>query len=218
MGESVVAYWWIAASAVHGVPFRWQLAARVCVALLLGWHVYGLLLPFLVFGVATEAAAAFRRGAGEHLAGRIRATAACVVRGPSVLLGGLALLFGLSVLGYNFAREHAVCSGQRAVMDLPSSCVHVAAHGASGGAAGAGVHGAAARRPAAPPSPARCRRCCRSSCTTATRRGARPPRCAISSPCRRRCWRRASHRAPADPETHQRGQHPFDHSIDVRPR
>ena len=101
----------------------WQLAGRVGVALLLGWHVYGLLLPFLAFGVVREAAAGWRRGrsASKSPAGRFGAAAAATLRGRSALLGALALLFGAGVLGYNFAREYAALDGRRAVAELPSA-------------------------------------------------------------------------------------------------
>ena len=99
----------------------WQLAVKVCAALLLGWHVYGLLLPFLALGVAADAAAAWREGADARtLAGRLAATALRVACGRSALLGALALLFGAGVLGYNLAREHAALGGQRAVAELPT--------------------------------------------------------------------------------------------------
>ena len=100
----------------------WQLVGKVCAALLLGWHVYGLLLPFLVLGAVREAAAAWR-GSGaapRKLVWRLRAAAGHVLRGRSVLLGALALLFGTGVLGYNLAREHAALGGKRAVAELPS--------------------------------------------------------------------------------------------------
>ena len=100
----------------------WQLAVKVCAALLLGWHVYGLLLPFLVFGAAAEAMAAWRAGAGASrtLAARLGVVAARVLRGRSVLLGALALVFGIGVLGHNFAREYAAFDGRKAVTELPS--------------------------------------------------------------------------------------------------
>ena len=98
-----------------------QLAVKVCAALLLGWHVYGLLLPFLVFGAAAEAAAAWRGArAARPLAGRLGAVAWRVARGRHALLGALALVFGSGVLGYNIAREHAAFDGRRAVAELPS--------------------------------------------------------------------------------------------------
>ena len=74
-----------------------QLLAKTCGALLVGWHVYGLLLPFIVFGLAGE----WRRGGG-----RGRSRAARLVRSRHLALGVVALSFGLSVLAFNFAREH----------------------------------------------------------------------------------------------------------------
>ncbi len=96
----------------------WQLAAKVCAALLLGWHVYGLLLPFLALGVTAEAAAAWRGGADARRA--LGAAAVRVLRGRHALLGALALVFGSGVLGYNFAREYAAFDGRRPVAELPS--------------------------------------------------------------------------------------------------
>ena len=96
-------------------PFRWLLAA-VCIALLLGWHVFGLLAPFLAFGLAGEARAAWRRRASAHplphprippLLRRLGAAAAAMARSRFTLLAVLAALFGACVLGYNLAREYA---------------------------------------------------------------------------------------------------------------
>ena len=103
----------------------WQLAVKVCAALLLGWHVYGLLLPFLVFCAAQEAVAAWRQGATDAnaprtFAKRLWKALARVLGSRCALLGALALLFGTGVLGYNITREHAVFDGQRAVAELPS--------------------------------------------------------------------------------------------------
>ena len=105
----------------------WQLAGKVCVALLLGWHVYGLLLPFLALGAAQVAVAAWREGAGWSASSTLRTFAkrlgralVRVLRSRYALLGALALLFGGAVLGYNIAQEHAVFGGQRAVAELPS--------------------------------------------------------------------------------------------------
>ena len=113
---------------LHGmVRFRerrrfWQLAAKVCVALLLDWHVYGLLLPFLALGIAREAWTGWGNiaGAGTPLA-RVRAATGQVLRSRSALLGALALLFGIGVLGYNLTQEHAVLEGRLPVADLPSA-------------------------------------------------------------------------------------------------
>ena len=72
-----------------------QLLAKTCGALLVGWHVYGLLLPFIAFGLAGE----WRRGGGRGLRG--------LVRSPHLALGVAALSLSLSVLAFNFAREHS---------------------------------------------------------------------------------------------------------------
>ena len=110
--------------AVEGGRRRfWELAARVGVALLLGWHVYALLLPFLAFGVAHEAGVAWMASpgaGGKAFARRLKAAAAGALLGRSALLGALALLFGGGVLGWNLAQEHAAFGGERALAELPS--------------------------------------------------------------------------------------------------
>ena len=99
----------------------WQLAAKVCVALLLDWHVYGLLLPFLALGIAHEVWAGWSSVARAGPLARVRGAAGQALRSRSALLGALALLFGIGVLGYNLAQEYAAYEGQRAVAELPSA-------------------------------------------------------------------------------------------------
>ena len=89
--------------APDAAPRFGQLLAKVCAALLLGWHVYALLAPFLGLGLAAA------------LAGRNRAECRRLL-----LLGALAFLFGLAVLLQNFVREYAALHGETAVWDLPS--------------------------------------------------------------------------------------------------
>ena len=95
-----------------------QLLARTCVALLLGWHVYAFLLPFLILGLAHEAVRAWKDGTAPWL--RVRSTATAVLRSRYMALGLFALLFGAAVLGSNFANEYAAFGGQTAVTELPS--------------------------------------------------------------------------------------------------
>ncbi len=95
-----------------------QLLARTCVALLLGWHVYAFLLPFLILGLASEAVRAWKEGTA--LWPRVRSTGAAVLRSRHMALGLFALLFGAAVLGFNFANEYAAFGGQTAVTELPS--------------------------------------------------------------------------------------------------
>lgn len=90
--------------AVFGATGRFaQLAAKSCAALLLGWHVYALLAPFVVLGLA----GAVRDRSRERLR-------SCLT------LGGGALLFGAAVLASNFAREQFALGGESALTELPS--------------------------------------------------------------------------------------------------
>ena len=95
-----------------------QLLARTCVALLLGWHVYAFLLPFLILGLAGEAVRAWKEGTAVWP--RVRSTGAAVLRSRYMALGVFALLFGAVVLGFNFANEYAAFGGERRVSELPS--------------------------------------------------------------------------------------------------
>ena len=86
-----------------------QLLAKTCAALLLGWHVYGLLLPFIAFGLAGEQRR--KRGTGAFLGS--------LVRSRHLALGAVALSFGLAVLAFNFAREYAMLnSSDRETTDV----------------------------------------------------------------------------------------------------
>lgn len=80
-----------------------QLVVKTCVALLLGWHVYALLLPYAVF----ELLAALRR----RDKGAVR---------RQLTLGIIALSFGSAVLAANFTREYTALGGEESLVDLPS--------------------------------------------------------------------------------------------------
>ena len=84
-----------------------QLLVKTAVALLLDWHVYGLLFAFAVAGTAAEL---------------VRARGALRALGRSRYLGvGLfALLFGVAVLGFNLVNEYRALGGGRTFADLPS--------------------------------------------------------------------------------------------------
>ena len=95
-----------------------QLLAKTGVALLLGWHVYAFLLPFIILGLAREAVRAWKDGTAVWP--RVRSTGAALLRSRYAALGLAALLFGMAVLGFNFANEYAASGGERAVTELPS--------------------------------------------------------------------------------------------------
>ena len=93
-----------------------QLAAKACAALLLGWHAYALIGPFVVIGLAAAAMAAWRR-AGRG--GRLRALTGGLRRSRHALLGVVAVLFGAGVLGGNLVLESAALD-DRLLMKTPT--------------------------------------------------------------------------------------------------
>ena len=80
-----------------------QLLAKTCVALLLGWHVYALLLPFVALGLVAALRCRDGQGVRRHLT-----------------LGVVAFAFGALVLVANFAREYLALGGEVDAMRLPS--------------------------------------------------------------------------------------------------
>ncbi len=95
-----------------------QLLAKTCVALLLGWHVYAFLLPFLILGLAGEATRAWKDGTAMWP--RVCLAAAAVLRSRYMALGVFSVLFGAAVLSFNFANEYAALGGKTPVTELPS--------------------------------------------------------------------------------------------------
>ena len=80
-----------------------QLHAKTCAALLLGWHVYGLLLPLLLAALPHAAWARDWREFRRYL-----------------LLGAAAAFVGVATLAFNLAREHVGLGGSTPFLELPS--------------------------------------------------------------------------------------------------
>ena len=78
-----------------------QLLVKTCLALLLGWHVFGLLLPFIVLGLANE----FIKDARSARLSYPIVLCLSLLRSRYLLLGVFALFFGMAVLSFNFANE-----------------------------------------------------------------------------------------------------------------
>ena len=86
-----------------------QLLVKTCAALLLGWHVYALLLPFIFLGFGGEAFALIRSArASKEKAGVSWARSAIIslVRSRYVALAAVSILFGSALLAFNFANEY----------------------------------------------------------------------------------------------------------------
>lgn len=101
-----------------------QLLAKTALALLVGWHVYALLAPFLLLGWVSLW---FREGRplrGEGVpsgSGRLlRRRVALLLRSRYSILAAVSLFVGGSVLAWNFGSEYAAFGGEVAFRDLPS--------------------------------------------------------------------------------------------------
>ena len=97
-----------------------QLLGKTCLALLLGWHVYALLLPFVVLGLAGALVRAVRSGGGISAWGHLPRVTASLLRSRYLTLGVVALLFGTAVLSFNFANEYVALNGETDLTNLPS--------------------------------------------------------------------------------------------------
>ena len=111
-----------------------QLLIKACAALLVGWHVYALLLAFIVFGLSREIVTLTRRrpdssnsppvwniheitGGGRkyHIS-----TFAALIRSRYMILGAATLAFGIVVLGANLVNEYYAYGGETPPAELPS--------------------------------------------------------------------------------------------------
>ena len=104
------------ALAFHGMAvfvqegrFR-QLLLKTCAALLIGWHVYALLLPFIAFGFGGEALALLRT-ALSPVGGRRTSAALALLRSRYVVLAAVSIAFGASLLALNVLNEYSVSAG-----------------------------------------------------------------------------------------------------------
>jgi len=107
-----------------------QLMIKAFIALLLGWHVYAFLAPFVVLGFGSEVIEAMKRrgnaadasdgekaSGGESVGISILHT---IIRSRYMRLGGAALLFGAAMLAFNVISEYDALNGETPITDLPS--------------------------------------------------------------------------------------------------
>ena len=94
-----------------------QLVIKTFVALLLGWHVMALLLPFVVFNLTKEAF-------GSHPPGipliGMRSAAASLLSSRYMLLGVVSLFFFALVLAFNLTNEYIALRGETPLSQLPT--------------------------------------------------------------------------------------------------
>ena len=100
-----------------------QLVVKTCIALLLGWHVFALLLPFVILGLAGDLLRARSAAADPTplpLFGQGKRLLAATLRSRYLLLGIIALALSTSVLAFNFTMEYIVLNGETPLTELPS--------------------------------------------------------------------------------------------------
>lgn len=114
-----------------------QLALKSLFALLLGWHIYALLFPFVVLGLLKEAIGVLRAGSPaaeeteaapyaallqwRRLTGAWLRRAAGTLRVSRYLrLGLLTLAFGLLLLAFNLGNEYRAAGGEIPLTQLPT--------------------------------------------------------------------------------------------------
>ncbi len=101
-----------------------QLWIKSCVALLIGWHVYALLAPFVLLGLGGELAAVMRSRCGDPSRPKPASATWALFRSAALSrysrLGLIALLFGTSILAVNWTSEYVVLEGRTSFTRLPS--------------------------------------------------------------------------------------------------
>ena len=98
-----------------------QLLVKTVLALLVGWHVYALLAPFLLLGwVSLLRGGGAPAGSGARPAAAFSRRVVLLLRSRYSLLAATALVVGSGVLAWNFGIEYAAFDGEVAFRDLRS--------------------------------------------------------------------------------------------------
>ena len=109
-----------------------QLLAKACAALLLGWHVYALLLAFIVLGLTRESVRMLPSFTGFGRSNRAQRAAPKL--GRWLTLGIVTVLFGGAILSFNLGKEYFFAfGGQIPLAELPTVRSVAERFGASGG-------------------------------------------------------------------------------------
>ncbi len=97
-----------------------QLLVKTVLALLLGWHVYAFLLPFIVFGLASQLIQSRPLSSTSPLLCQLKRGATALLSSRYVRLGVVALLVGIAILAFNFAGEYFALDREKPLTELPS--------------------------------------------------------------------------------------------------
>ncbi len=101
-----------------------QLVVKTCAAILLGWHVYAFLAPFIIFGLGSEIISAVKPRRGGAVdptqANALRVLLRALARSRYFRLGVISAAFGAAVLTFNLVNEYDAWNGERPLTDLPT--------------------------------------------------------------------------------------------------
>jgi len=100
-----------------------QLIVKTCIALLIGWHVLALLLPFIIFGIARNLLRARSAATDSHTSSLLfqgKRAVSTLLRSRYLLLGIVALGLTLATLTFNFTMEYVALGGETPLTELPS--------------------------------------------------------------------------------------------------
>ena len=104
---------------VQEARFR-QLLIKACAALLLGWHVAALLVPFVVLGMLGELNRARRLPDPPSLAGRIKVCVSAPPFSRYMTLAVVTLLFCMALVSFNLGSEYRAFDGDVPLTELPT--------------------------------------------------------------------------------------------------
>lgn len=96
-----------------------QLLIKTCVALLLGWHAYAFIAPFIALGFGSELVNALT--VRQDLRSRVKSLFSTTLRSRFLMLGAAALLLIVAILSFNFISEYTAYDGEVSIIDLPSA-------------------------------------------------------------------------------------------------
>ena len=99
-----------------------QLLIKTCAALLLGWHAYALIMPFIALGFGGEAFALVRSAlaSGGGTRAGLSASLRALARSRFIALAAVSILFGSALLALNLANEYTAYGGEKSLSELPS--------------------------------------------------------------------------------------------------
>ena len=97
-----------------------QLLVKSVLAILLGWHIFALLLPFILIGLVSELIRARAAAPEASPLTRLRAALTPLLRSRYLTLGIVAFLCGVAMLGFNLVNEYYAFRGEKGLTELPS--------------------------------------------------------------------------------------------------